>query len=94
MIAQTGKADAMKSFLLAATNQQGPQRLNRQHAAGGSLKASARMDSKWPETSEIPGLSAPPKYSLRNPKYHLTETVRPLIEVHWGVQVAQFPVQG
>ena len=22
---------------------------------------------------------------LRNPKYHLLETIRPLIEVHWGI---------
>ena len=28
---------------------------------------------------------APPNYPLRNPKYHLTETMRPLIEVHWGI---------
>ena len=35
------------------------------------------------ETGSIP---APPNYLLRNPKYHLTETIRPLIEVHWGVQ--------
>ena len=27
---------------------------------------------------------APPYYPLRDPKYHLTETIRPLIEVHWG----------
>ena len=28
---------------------------------------------------------APPNYPLRNPKYHLIESIRPLIEVHWGV---------
>ena len=28
---------------------------------------------------------APPNYPLRDPKYHLIETIRPLIEVHWGV---------
>ena len=27
---------------------------------------------------------APPNYPLRYPKYHLIETMRPLIEVHWG----------
>ena len=32
-------------------------------------------------------IPAPPKYTLRYPKYHLLETIRPLIEVHWGVQV-------
>ena len=26
----------------------------------------------------------PPNYPLRDPKYHLMETIRPLIEVHWG----------
>ena len=31
--------------------------------------------------------SAPPNCPLRNPKYHLIETIRPLIEVHWGVLV-------
>ena len=25
-----------------------------------------------------------PNYALRDPKYHLIETIRPLIEVHWG----------
>ena len=29
----------------------------------------------------------PPNYPLRDPKYHLIETIRPLIEVHWGVLV-------
>ena len=28
---------------------------------------------------------APPNFPLRDPKYHLIETIRPLIEVHWGV---------
>ena len=28
---------------------------------------------------------APPNYPLRDPIYHLIETIRPLIEVHWGV---------
>ena len=26
----------------------------------------------------------PPNYPLRDPIYHLIETIRPLIEVHWG----------
>ena len=30
---------------------------------------------------------APPNYPLRDPKYHLIETIRPPIEVHWGVLV-------
>ena len=30
-------------------------------------------------------LPAPPNYPLRHPKYHAIETIRPLIEVHWGV---------
>ena len=29
-------------------------------------------------------MPAPPNYPLRQPKYHLMETIRPLIEVHWG----------
>ena len=29
-------------------------------------------------------LPAPPNYPVRDPKYHLIETIRPLIEVHWG----------
>ena len=29
--------------------------------------------------------SAPPNYTLGYPKYHLIETIRPLIHVHWGV---------
>ena len=28
---------------------------------------------------------APPNYPLRHPKYDLTEAIRLLIEVHWGV---------
>ena len=28
-----------------------------------------------------------PNYPLRHPKYHLVETIRPLIEVHWGVHM-------
>ena len=28
---------------------------------------------------------AAPNYPLRDPKYHLIETIRPLIELHWGV---------
>ena len=28
---------------------------------------------------------APPDYPLRNPKYHLMESIRPLIKVHWGL---------
>ena len=33
---------------------------------------------------------APPNYPLRGPKYHLIDTIRPLIEIHWGV-LAQNP---
>ena len=33
-------------------------------------------------------LPAPPNYPFRDPKYHLIETIRPLIELHWGVLVA------
>ena len=33
----------------------------------------------------IRALPAPPNYPLRDPKYHLIETIRPLIEVPWGV---------
>ena len=29
----------------------------------------------------------PPNYHLRYPKYHLIQTIRPLIELHWGVLV-------
>ena len=32
-------------------------------------------------------IPAPPNYPLRDPKYHLIETIRPLMEVHWGVLV-------
>ena len=28
---------------------------------------------------------APPKYPLRDPKYHFLETIRPSIEVHCGL---------
>ena len=28
---------------------------------------------------------APSNYPFRNPKHHLIETIRPLIEVHWEV---------
>ena len=28
---------------------------------------------------------APPNYPLRDPEYHLIETIRPLIELHGGV---------
>ena len=27
----------------------------------------------------------PPNYCLREPKYHLIETIRPLTEIHWEV---------
>ena len=37
------------------------------------------------ELSETNPVPAPPNYHLRHPKYHLIETIRPLIEVHWGV---------
>ena len=30
---------------------------------------------------------SPPDYSLRQPQYHIIETIRPLIEVHWGSRV-------
>ena len=30
-------------------------------------------------------IPAPPNCPLRNPKYHQIETIRLLIEVHWGV---------
>ena len=33
-------------------------------------------------------LPALPDYPLRHPKYHLIETIRPSIEVLWGVYVA------
>ena len=29
-------------------------------------------------------MPAPPNYPLRHPKYHIIETIAPLIEVHWG----------
>ena len=29
--------------------------------------------------------AAPSNYPLRDPKYHLVETIRPLMELHWGV---------
>ena len=33
---------------------------------------------------EVLGMPAPPNYPLSNPRYHLFETLRPLIEPHWG----------
>ena len=32
-----------------------------------------------------PAAPAPSNYPLRDPKYHLIETIRPSIEVHWRV---------
>ena len=32
-------------------------------------------------------IPAPLNYPLRDPKYHLVETIRPVLEVHWGVLV-------
>ena len=32
-------------------------------------------------------IPAPPNYPLKDPKYHLIDTIRPLIEVHCGRQV-------
>ena len=32
-------------------------------------------------------LMSTPNYPLRDPKYHLMDTIRPSIEVHWGVLV-------
>ena len=44
------------------------------------------LKRRWPPKlglgSKYP---APPNYPLRYPKYHLIETIRPLIEVLWGV---------
>ena len=37
------------------------------------------------QTHQSRYLPATPHYPLRHPKYHLIETTRPLIEVHWGV---------
>ena len=31
-----------------------------------------------------PKISGAPNYPLRDPKYHLIDIIRPLIEVHWG----------
>ena len=42
------------------------------------------MDATHLGTCHLP---APPNYPLRDRKYHLTETIRPLVEVHWGVLV-------
>ena len=39
----------------------------------------------WILSAQRAPLPAPPNYPLRDPKYHLIETIRPLIEVHWGV---------
>ena len=36
-------------------------------------------------------LPAPPKYPLGHHKYHLIETVRPIIQVYWGVLVLDEP---
>ena len=40
---------------------------------------------RCPRDSSLRYLPEPPNYPLRHPKYHLIETIRPLIEVHWGV---------
>ena len=32
-----------------------------------------------------PQIPAPPNYPVRDPKYHLIETIGLFIEVHWGV---------
>ena len=32
----------------------------------------------------LQAIPAPPNYPLRDPIYQLIETIRPLIEVHWG----------
>ena len=33
---------------------------------------------------------APPNYPLRYPKYHLIETIKPLIEIHWGSRLIPY----
>ena len=39
---------------------------------------------------KLSNLPAPPNYPLRDPKYHLIETIRPLIEVHRGSRFYDF----
>ena len=39
----------------------------------------------WFTESRILRTQTPPNYPLRDPKYHLIETIRPLIELHWVV---------
>ena len=43
---------------------------------------SDRSKCQLPKLQYVP---APPNCPLRDPKYHLIETIRPLIELHWGV---------
>ena len=43
----------------------------------GSVRALDRPCAPWKPP-------AAPNYPLRHPKYRLIETIRPLIEVHWG----------
>ena len=53
------------------------------------LPESVRQDSRRPQDRQSPPkrsayLPAAPNYPLRYPKYHLIETIRLLIELHWG----------
>ena len=58
------------------------------------LAASEESDSFWKRCvhSSGPGqlpkecnVPVPPNSPLGHPKYHPIETIRPVIEVHWGV---------
>ena len=51
----------------------------------GPAAAEHRINNKGPMLLKPLESPAPPNYPLRDPKYHLIEIRRPLIEVHWGV---------
>ena len=49
----------------------------------------ANDNSSEPTLSASITSIAPPNYPLRCPKYYLIETMRPLVEVHWGPHVPE-----
>ena len=53
-------------------------------------------EEKWqfPDFSDAMNQHLPTNYSLRYPKYHLIETINPVMEVHWGVMEHECEMEG
>ena len=85
-----GYERAMSELYLAVSMNSGPM-----SCPGGPCKKTLRVSVTGPFSSRRPcwylaefwklQSPAPRNYPLRDRKYHRTETIRPSIELHWGV---------